>query len=91
MNDAHIAVLGIGAVALVLQLFVIARCRRTTHRAAAAATASLAILLCAALLATGHQPPRMRAARHEAFDSALLRDRPAAVSYETPHILMNIE
>jgi hypothetical protein len=29
VNDAHIAVLGIGAVALVLQLFVIARCRRT--------------------------------------------------------------
>jgi hypothetical protein len=86
-----VAAIAVAAVALALQLFVVHRFRHTAHRAALTATASLAIVVCAALLVTGHQAQRMRSTRHESLDTLLLRDRPAAVSYDPGHATVQIE
>jgi hypothetical protein len=80
--NAHLTTLGIGAVVVVLQLYLVNRCRRTRRRGVATATASLGILVCVALLETGHQAQRTRQARHESLEAALLHDRAVAVSYE---------
>ena len=53
--------------------------RRTGNRAVLVGGAALAILICAALLLTGHQPQRMRSPKHESLETLLLRDRAAAV------------
>ena len=78
----HLTTLGVGAVVLALQLFLLHRFRRTSNRVVLSVTASIAILICAALLATGDHALRMRSPRHESLDAVLLRDRPAAVSTE---------
>ncbi|WP_179855565.1 hypothetical protein [Paractinoplanes atraurantiacus] len=78
----HLTTLGVGALVLALHLFLLHRCRHTTNRAVLTATATLAVLICTALLVTGHQAQRMRSPKHESLDSLLLRGRPAAVSYE---------
>lgn len=76
------ATLGLGAAALVLQLFLAHRFRRPADRAMLAGVASIAILICVLLLESGHQAQRMRSPKHESFEARLLRDGPAAVQYE---------
>ncbi|MCO8270521.1 hypothetical protein M1L60_07915 [Actinoplanes sp. TRM 88003] len=78
--NAHLTTLGIGAVVVALQLYLVRRSDRTGP--GAAATACLGILICLVLLETGHQAQRARPARHESLESLLLHDRAAAVSYE---------
>jgi hypothetical protein len=75
----HLTTLGVGAVVLALQLFSV---NHTGNRAVRRATASIAILICTALLVSGHYAQRMRSPKHESLDTMLLRDRPAAVSIE---------
>lgn len=83
--NAHLTTLGVGAVVVLLQLCLVHRCRRTTRRGVATATASLGILICVALLETGHQAQRARPARHESLEALLLHDRPAAVALGSLH------
>lgn len=83
--NAHLTTLGIGAVVVVLQLYLLHRCRRTKRRRVAAAAASLGILIAVALLETGHSAQRTRAARHESLEALLLHDRSAAVAIDSVH------
>ncbi|WP_205650379.1 hypothetical protein [Actinoplanes solisilvae] len=83
--NAHLTTLGVGAVVVVLQLYLIHRCRRTKRRGVATATASLGILIAVALLETGHSAQRTRAARHESLEALQLHDRPAAVAIDSVH------
>jgi hypothetical protein len=75
--------LGVGGVALALQLSLGRRSNRFATRPARLAGAVAAVMLCIVLLAIGHQAPRTRSPRHESFEGLLLRDRSVAVSYET--------
>jgi hypothetical protein len=75
--------LGVGGVALALQLFLGHRSRHFASRPARLAGATAAVMICIVLLAIGHQAPRTRSPRHESLEGLLLRDRPVAVSYET--------
>ncbi|AGL16226.1 hypothetical protein [Actinoplanes sp. N902-109] len=72
------------ALVLVLQLVLANRFRRAVNRVVLIGAASFAIMICAVLLLSGHQPQRMRAAKHESFEALSLRDRPAAVSVIRP-------
>ncbi|XVV16550.1 hypothetical protein ACQP2X_19930 [Actinoplanes sp. CA-131856] len=81
-SHAPLSTLGAGAFVLALHLVLLHCFRHTTSHAILTATAALAVLICTALLVTGHQAQRMRSPRHESLDSLLLRDRAAVVSYE---------
>lgn len=73
-SHPHLTVLGIGAVVLVLQLFLMHRFRRTRNRVVLTTAASIAILICTVLLATGHPAQRVRASKHDCLDAVMLRN-----------------
>ncbi|GAA1658719.1 hypothetical protein [Actinoplanes couchii] len=64
---------------LLLQTLVVYRCRGSVGRPVSTAAASLAIVVCAILLASGHQAQRMRTSQNLPGEAAPVRDRPAAV------------
>ena len=88
VGPCDLTTLGIGAVVVVLQLALARRGpRRTEHRAVGVAVAAGGVLICTALLLTGHLAQRMRSPRHESFEAVSLRDLPAAVRYEPASVV----
>ena len=76
--------LGIGAAVIVLQLYLSRRLARPTCRPLRLAAAFGAILICTALLLTGHQAQRTRPAKPDTLDALLLRNLPPAATGVPP-------
>ncbi|MET0423956.1 MAG: hypothetical protein ABW046_08785 [Actinoplanes sp.] len=71
------ALAGVGVLVLVMQLL-LGRCR--VNRPLRIATTAIAVGVCLAVLATGHQPQRARSPKHESLEGLLLRNRPVAAA-----------